>query len=68
MTNNISLTEYNGLIENLSFLPPFDRCCEEAEMNVVMVEPLNGRNTMDVDRSCVVQCSQCGKQYVSQWG
>ncbi len=66
-TKEISLTEYNDLIRNLSFLQPLDRCCKERETNVVMVEPMNGRNTLDVDRSCIAQCSEYGKRYVSKW-
>ncbi len=67
MTGNISLSEYNELVENLDFIPPFDKCCEDGDLKVVMVEPLEGRNTLEVDRSCVVQCSKCGKRYLSRW-
>ncbi len=67
MTKNISLTEYNQLIEDLDFISPFDKCCEDGDMKVVIVEPLYGRNTLEVDRSCVVQCSKCEKRYLSRW-
>lgn len=67
MTGNISLTEYNELVENLDFVPPFEKCSESGDMKVIIVEPSEGRNILGVDRNCIIQCSECGKRYVSNW-
>jgi hypothetical protein len=33
----------------------------------VHVEPLDGRNEAQVNRTCIVQCPECNKMYTSTW-
>ena len=66
MQSEISLSEYRSKCGELPEIEPLKKCCTSI-MKVSQVEPLEGRNTLEVDRSCVVQCPDCGKQHVSKW-
>lgn len=67
MTEMENLSEYQDLITNLPFIQPFRGCCSSPLVETVYVEPLAGRNPLEVVRTCVVQCPECGKLYVSDW-
>ena len=66
MTTETSLPEYRENISGLAEIEPLQKCCSSFP-DIVQVEPLEGRNTLEVDRSCIVQCPECGKFYVSKW-
>ena len=67
MTNTESLSEYQQLATTLPFIPPFKGCCSSPLVETVYVEPLAGRNPTEIARTCVVQCPECGKLYLSEW-
>ena len=62
-----SLTEYQELIINLPYIMPYKGCCSSPLVETVYVEPLAGRNPFEVLRTCVVQCPECRKMYLSNW-
>ena len=66
MTAEINLSDYRAKCLDLQEIEPLQKCCTSF-MEEVLVEPLEGRNTLEVDRSCIVECPDCGKQYVSKW-
>jgi hypothetical protein len=67
MPEELALSEYRKLAVDLPHLQPFGNCCSSALLNTVYVEPLEGRNTLEVDRTCILQCPKCEKMYVSRW-
>ncbi len=62
-----TISEYQDLAMNLPFIKPFKGCCSSPLVETIHVEPLAGRNPLDFDRTCVVQCPECKKIYVSSW-
>jgi hypothetical protein len=44
----------------------FLKCCEEY-LDTDYIEPLEGRSTFDVERSCILICKKCGRKYVSRY-
>jgi hypothetical protein len=67
MRTEITLSEYRKLSEGLPFKQPLEGCCEKGFLDTVYVEPLKGRNTLEVERTCIVKCPVCGRQYLSRW-
>ena len=66
LSTKISLSEYKSNIRDLAEIEPLQQCCTSFP-DIVQVEPLEGRNILEVKRSCIVQCPECGKSYVSKW-
>ena len=62
----LDLAEYKSNLSDLPEIKPLQKCCTSF-METVQVEPLEGRNTLEVERSCIVKCSDCGKRYISKW-
>ena len=62
----ITLEEYKYKSEVLSEIEPLQKCCN-ATMSIVHVEPLEGRNILEIERSCIIECPSCGKRYKSKW-
>jgi hypothetical protein len=67
MSTEITLSEYRKHAVDLPKIKPFGTCCDETLQDAVYVEPLEGRNTLEVDRTCVLKCGKCGRQYLSRW-
>ncbi len=63
----MTLSEYKDLADTLPPIQPLGVCCSQTVTDTVYIEPLEGRNTLEVDRTCVVECGECGRQYVSRW-
>ena len=66
MTTQISLWEYKDMCQDLPEIVSLQACCSKP-MEKVQVEPLEGRGTLETERTCVVMCPECGKRYVSRW-
>ncbi len=66
MTTNISLNDYLSKSKDLPYIEPLEKCCSEP-MELVEVEPLEGRDTLKVARTCIVKCPLCSKLYQSKW-
>lgn len=62
----MDLKEYDKLVNKLNYAPPMTDCCGQW-MEVLHVEPLQGRSTLDVDRSCIVKCKECGGMFRSKY-
>lgn len=58
------LLNYEDQSKGLSFIKPLEKCCGEY-LQVWEVEPLGGRNCMNVDRTCIVRCDKCGRKFIS---
>ena len=64
----MTLAEYQEKIKSLTFIKPFERCCEDnALLMPTDIEPLEGRNCFDVSRTCIVRCNKCGRKFASQY-
>jgi uncharacterized protein with PIN domain len=66
MSEELSLEEYRSISTSLPWIEPLQVCCS-SPMEKVQVEPLQGRNTLEVERSSIVRCPDCGKKYWSRW-
>jgi len=62
----MTLAEYQEKVKGLNCIKPFEKCCGHY-MICTEVEPLDGRNTLQVDRSCIVECSECGGKFRSMY-
>jgi hypothetical protein len=51
MTEQITLEQYRELTSSLQFVKPLAECCGKTLTETVHVEPLSGRNTLEVDRT-----------------
>jgi hypothetical protein len=61
-----TISDYQRLAATLPYLEPADSCCEAAWMTPISIEPIDERNLEHLDeRSCIVQCSSCGRLFVS---
>jgi hypothetical protein len=67
MVPKLTLVDYKKLTEKLPYLEPFDECCGSALVETVHVEPLEGRKSSEVKRTCIVECRKCGKRYLTKW-
>ena len=67
MPETMPLEEYKELTKDLPFVQPLGECCGKPLMETVHIEPLEGRNTLEVERTCILKCSGCGKEYLSKW-
>ena len=67
MPGEMSLKEYKAFAEELTYLPPQQRCCSESATEVIYVEPADDEKRNGRYRTCVVECAKCGTLYVSDW-
>lgn len=67
MTENLTLQQYQEVAVSLPFVQPLSECCGSVLAETVHIEPLEGRNTLEVDRTCMLRCKECGRMYVSKW-
>jgi hypothetical protein len=67
MAERITLVDYQTISQSLNHIDPLGICCGNALLLTVHVEPLEGRKKTEVKRTCVVQCPDCEKLYVSNW-
>ncbi len=67
MAHTENLSEYQQLATDLPFIQPFKGCCSTPLVETVSVEPLAGRDPSKINRTCVVQCPECGRLYLSTW-
>ena len=67
MDSDISLSEYLDIAEDLPDLEPTDQCCEASWFVPILIEPYGGRRSSEVERTCIVQCENCGAKFVSWW-
>mgnify|MGYP006896940610 CR=1 FL=1 len=66
MSEELSLEAYRSRSTELDWIEPLQVCCS-SPVETVWVEPLEGRNTLEVGRTCIVRCPDCGKSYWSRW-
>lgn len=66
MSDELSLKEYRSLCVELTWIEPLQPCCT-SPMEPTQVEPLEGRNTLEIERTCIVWCPDCGNIYWSRW-
>jgi len=62
----LSLEEYKKLSAGLPFAAPFSKCCDQY-LRTLHIEPLEGRNTLEVDRTCILHCTVCKKMFAGPW-
>ncbi len=62
----LNLTSYKNLAEECIHAGVFVECCGE-HLDIDHIEPLEGRNTLDVLRSCILICMRCNKKYISRY-
>jgi hypothetical protein len=67
MTKEFTLSEYRNIAYSLHRIKPLGTCCGNVLLETIHVEPLAGRKKSQVKRTCIVQCPECGKMYVSKW-
>ena len=67
MQKKLTLTEYRSLAYTLRPIKPLDTCCGNVLLETVHVEPFAGRSEPQVKQTCIVQCPECKKMYVSKW-
>ena len=58
MSKELSLSEYRSLAYSLGRIKPLGVCCSNVLLEPVHVEPLEGRNEAQVNRTCIVQCPE----------
>ena len=62
----MDLASYNILAEECFGAGLFATCCG-SYLDVNHIEPLEGRSTLDVERSCILICKKCGRKYISRY-
>jgi hypothetical protein len=67
MEKKLTLTEYRNLAYTLRPIKPLGTCCGNVLLETIHVEPLAGRSKAALKRTCIVQCPECEKMYVSKW-
>lgn len=68
MRKKLTLNEYRSLAYTLRQIKPLGSCCGgNVLLETVHVEPLAGRSKAGVKQTCLVQCPECKKMYVSKW-
>ena len=67
MEEKLSLSAYRSLAYTLRPIKPLGTCCGNTLLDTISVEPLAGRSKAQVNRTCIVQCPECKKKYVSKW-
>ena len=65
--NKITLTEYRSLAYTLRPIKPLGTCCGNVMLETIHVEPLAGRPTAHLKQTCIIQCPECKRMYVSKW-
>ncbi len=66
MEKKLTLTEYRSLAYTLRPIKPLGTCCGNVLLGTIHVEPLAGRSKSVVKQTCIVQCPECNKMYVSK--
>ncbi len=66
MGKKLTLTEYRSLAYTLRPIKPLGTCCGNVLLDTIHVEPLAGRSKSVVKQTCIVQCPECNKRYVSK--
>ena len=66
MGKKLTLTEYRSLAYTLRPIKPLGTCCGNVLLDTIHVEPLEGRSKSVVKQTCIVQCPECNKMYVSK--
>ena len=67
MAKDLTFSEYRSLAYTLRPIKPLETCCGNVMLETIYVEPLAGRPKAHVELSCIVQCPECQKMYVSKW-
>lgn len=62
----MTLTEYNAARKGLKPLPPLKPCHCGGFTSVEHIEPLDGRNTLETTRTCIIKCPN-DHRYVSRY-
>jgi len=61
-----NLASYINLTKECVPAGMFAKCCGEY-LGPDYIEPLEGRSTFDVERTCILICKNCGKKYISRY-
>ena len=64
--DKMSLKEYRTKADQLETMEVTDNCCGKL-MDIIQVEPLEGKNIFRVTRTCIVRCPVCNKEYIGQY-
>ena len=67
MNKDLTLSEYRSIAYTLPPIKPLGTCCGNVLLETIQVEPLAGRPKSHIKRTCIVQCPECRKKYVSKW-
>jgi len=67
MEKKLPLSEYRSLAYTLRPIKSLGTCCGNVLLEAIHVEPLAGRSKAQLNRSCIVQCPECEKMFVSKW-
>jgi hypothetical protein len=67
MEKELNLSEYRSLAYTLRPIKPLGTCCGNVLLETIHVEPLADRSSAHLKRTCIVQCPECKKNYVSDW-
>ena len=67
MNKELTLSEYRSLAYTLRPIKPLGTCCGNVLLETIYVEPLADRSKENLKLTCIVQCPECKKMYLSQW-
>ena len=67
MEKELTLSEYRSLAYTLRPIQPLGTCCGNVLLETLHIEPLAGRPKAHLKQTCIVQCPECNKMYVSKW-
>ena len=67
MPKKLTFTEYRSLAYTLRPIKPLGSCCGNVLLETVHIEPMASRSKIQVKQTCIVQCPECEKMYVSKW-
>jgi len=65
----MELSEYRIIAASLKRVDPVFPECPDCSilLQLDVVEPLEGRSTLEVDRTCILRCTKCGKRYLTKY-
>ena len=67
MNKKLSLTEYRSLAYTLHPIKPLVTCCSNVLLETIHEEPLENRPQALRKQTCIVQCPEWKKMYVSKF-
>lgn len=62
----MTLTEYEEMAKDLPKMDIVDLCCGRL-MDIIEIEPLEGRDMLQFKRTCIVECPICKKKWIGDY-